>query len=147
MSTADAYSSDHLVLSHFGNCVCSYVETDLSETCFWTLNFECPSVLLFYFGIRPFQISITLSKVNCCSGTNGLTNVSIISLLELFGLNTETITDNAISTRQKQKQKMCVEHTCIHLYASFPQSRLQPCNDLDLRPLTCRVKKIISILM
>ena len=43
MPTEYAYSSGHLVLSHFGTCMCSNVETHLS----WTLNFEHPSVLLF----------------------------------------------------------------------------------------------------
>ena len=30
MPTEDAYSSGHLVLSHFGTCMCSNVETNLS---------------------------------------------------------------------------------------------------------------------
>ena len=49
MPTEDAYSSGHLVLSHFGTCMCSYVETNLSWTCLVSgpLNFEHPSVLLF----------------------------------------------------------------------------------------------------
>ena len=44
-----AYSSGHLVLSHFGTCMCSNVETNLSWTCLvcGLLNFEHPSVLLF----------------------------------------------------------------------------------------------------
>ena len=33
MPTEDAYSSGHLVLSHFGTCTCSNVETNLSWTC------------------------------------------------------------------------------------------------------------------
>ena len=33
MPTEDAYSSGHLVLSHFGTCKCSYVETNISWTC------------------------------------------------------------------------------------------------------------------
>ena len=33
MPTEDAYSSGHLVLSHFGTCMCSNVETNLSWTC------------------------------------------------------------------------------------------------------------------
>ena len=47
--TGDAYSSGHLVLSHFGTCMCSNVETNLSWTCLVSglLNFEHPSVLLF----------------------------------------------------------------------------------------------------
>ena len=51
MPTEDAYSSGHLVLSHFGTCMCSYVETNLSWTCLVSgpLNFEHPSVLLFCF--------------------------------------------------------------------------------------------------
>ena len=49
MPTEDAYSSGHLVLSHFGTCMCSNVETNLSWTCLVSgpLNFEHPSVLLF----------------------------------------------------------------------------------------------------
>ena len=49
MPTEDAYSSGHLVLSHFGACMCSNVETNLSWTCLVSglLNFEHPSVLLF----------------------------------------------------------------------------------------------------
>ena len=49
MPTEDAYSSGHLVLSHFGTCMCSNVETNLSWACLVSglLNFEHPSVLLF----------------------------------------------------------------------------------------------------
>ena len=49
MPTEDAYSSGHLVLSHFGTCMYSNVETNLSWTCLASgiLNFEHPSVLLF----------------------------------------------------------------------------------------------------
>ena len=41
-SPEDAYSSGHLVLSHFGACKCSYVETNLSWTCLVSglLSFE-----------------------------------------------------------------------------------------------------------
>ena len=51
MSAGDADSSGHLVLSHFGHCMCSNVETNLSLTCLFSglLNFEHPSVLLFCF--------------------------------------------------------------------------------------------------
>ena len=51
MPTEDAYSSGHLVLSHFGTCICSNVETNPSRTCLVSgpLNFEHPSVLLFCF--------------------------------------------------------------------------------------------------
>ena len=42
MPTEDAYSSGHLVLSHFGTCKCSNVETNISWTClfldFWVSN-------------------------------------------------------------------------------------------------------------
>ena len=50
MPTGDAYSSGHLVLSHFGTCECSNVETNLSLTCLVSglLSFEHPSVLLFF---------------------------------------------------------------------------------------------------
>ena len=52
MPTGDAYSSGQLVLSHFGTCICSNVETNLSRTCLVSgpLNFEHPSVLLFCFN-------------------------------------------------------------------------------------------------
>ena len=33
MPTEDAYYSGHLALSHFGTCICSNVETNLSWTC------------------------------------------------------------------------------------------------------------------
>ena len=59
-STEDAYSSGHLVLSHFGTCMCSNVETNLSWTCLVSglLNFEHPSVLLFCFwGRTPRPLS------------------------------------------------------------------------------------------
>ena len=51
MQTEDAYSSEHLVLSQFGTCICSNVEANLSWTCLVSglLNFEHPSVLLFCF--------------------------------------------------------------------------------------------------
>ena len=51
MPTEDAYSSGHLVLSHFGTCMCSNVETNLSWACLVSglLSFEHPSVLLFCF--------------------------------------------------------------------------------------------------
>ena len=51
MPAGDADSSGHLVLSHFGTCMCSNVETNLSWTCLVSglLNFEHPSVLLFCF--------------------------------------------------------------------------------------------------
>ena len=49
MPIEDAYSSGHLVLSHFGTCKSSHVETNLSWTCLVSglLSFEHPSVLLF----------------------------------------------------------------------------------------------------
>ena len=40
MTTEDAYSSGHLVLSHFGTCKCSNVETNLSWSCFRTFEFR-----------------------------------------------------------------------------------------------------------
>ena len=49
--TGYTYSSGHLVLSHFGTCMCSNVETSLSWACLVSrlLSFEHPSVLLFCF--------------------------------------------------------------------------------------------------
>ena len=54
MQTDDAYSSGHLVLSHFGTCKCSNIETVLSWTCLVSglLSFEHPSVLLFLLRAR-----------------------------------------------------------------------------------------------
>ena len=59
MLTGDAYSSGHLVLSHFGTCMCSNVETNLSSTCLVSgrLNFEHPSVLLFCSVTWPYTMT------------------------------------------------------------------------------------------
>ena len=64
MPTEDAYSFRHLVLSHFGTCMCSNVETNLSWTCLVSglLNFEHPSVLLFCFPLA-------LMYFVCCKPT------------------------------------------------------------------------------
>ena len=68
MPTGDAYSSGHLVLSHFGTCMCSNVETNLSWTCLVSglLNFEHPSVLLFWslYELKS-RISWRNSKLKC----------------------------------------------------------------------------------
>ena len=40
MPTEDAYSSGHLVLSHFGTCKSSNVENVLNLSCFWTFEFR-----------------------------------------------------------------------------------------------------------
>ena len=59
MPTEDAYSSGHLVLSHFGTCMCYNIKTNLSWTCLVSglLIFEHPSVLfsvlLSHFHISP----------------------------------------------------------------------------------------------
>ena len=60
MPTGDADSSGHLVLSHFGTCMCSKVETNLSFTCLVSglLNFEHPSVLLFCFDIASWACCV-----------------------------------------------------------------------------------------
>ena len=54
MPTEDAYSSGHLVLSHFRTCKCSNVETNISWTCLVSglLSFEHPSVLLFLLNAK-----------------------------------------------------------------------------------------------
>ena len=51
MPTEDAHSSGHLVLSYFGTCMCSNVNTYLSWICLVSglLNFNHPYVLLFCF--------------------------------------------------------------------------------------------------
>ena len=59
MPTEDAYSSGHLVLSHFGTCICSNVETKLSWTCLVSGLFELrtslgTSVLLLRDAESPF---------------------------------------------------------------------------------------------
>ena len=71
MPTEDAYSSGHLVLSYFGTCMCSNVETNLSWTCLVSglLNFEHPSVLLFCFTNNMFltrvqQLQIIQAALN-----------------------------------------------------------------------------------
>ena len=71
MPTGDAYSSGHLVLSHFGTCMCSNVETNLSWTCLVSglLNFEHPSVLLFCFSLHISIVSnLILRTVMCIVG-------------------------------------------------------------------------------
>ena len=62
MPTEDAYSSGHLVLSHFGTCMWSNVETNLSWTCLVSgpLNFEHHSVLLFCFLMNKKKLFMTL---------------------------------------------------------------------------------------
>ena len=62
MPTEGAYSSGHLVLSQFGTCTCSNVETNLSWTCHLSglLSFEHPSVLLFLLSLGYFGITHTL---------------------------------------------------------------------------------------
>ena len=49
MPIEDAYSSRYLVLSHYGTCKCSNIETNLSWTCLVSglLSFEHPSILQF----------------------------------------------------------------------------------------------------
>ena len=51
-------SAGHLVLSHFGTCMCSNVETNLSWTCLVSglLNFEHPSVLLVCFHSVCYRV-------------------------------------------------------------------------------------------
>ena len=60
MPAGDADSSGHLVLSHFGTCMSSNVETNLSWTCLVSglLNFEHPSVLLFCFTYLSISIAL-----------------------------------------------------------------------------------------
>ena len=66
MPTEDAYSSGHLILSHFGACKYSNVETNISWTCLVSglLSFEHPSVLLFLLSISEcyFFISTILAS-------------------------------------------------------------------------------------
>ena len=64
MPTEDAYSSGHLVLSHFGTCKCSNGETNISWTCLVSglLSFEQPSVLLFLLG-EYYDIQIAIDEM------------------------------------------------------------------------------------
>ena len=66
MPTEDAYSSGHLVLSHFGTCKFSNVETILSWPCLVSglLSFEHPSVLLFLYWTKCRQITTLLRLEN-----------------------------------------------------------------------------------
>ena len=63
MPTEDAYSSGHLVLSHFGTCMCSNVETNLSWTCLVSglLNLNTPR----YFSFTVLGKKGTMPNFNC----------------------------------------------------------------------------------
>ena len=70
----------HLVLSHFGTCMCSNVETNLSWTCLVSglLNFKDPSVLLFCIStskVEPIMIYITDRDLKVKNGK--MTNLSL----------------------------------------------------------------------
>ena len=64
MPTEDAYSSGHLVLSHFGTCKCSNVETNVSLACL-------ASGLL--------RVSNIPRYFCCCFGKTSLKNLKTIS--------------------------------------------------------------------
>ena len=68
MPTEDAYSSGHLVLSHFVSCMWFNVETNLSWTCLVSgpLNFEHPSVLLFCLQ----TVLKIVDNIRLCEGIN-----------------------------------------------------------------------------
>ena len=73
MPTGDAYSSGHLVLSHFRTCICSYVETNLSWTCLVSGLFEFrtslgTSVLLGLYVYSPFIVLIAFIKKTVYNG-------------------------------------------------------------------------------
>ena len=57
MPTEDAYSSGHLILSHFGTCKCSNVDTNVSWTCLVSgfLSFEHPLVLQFFLRLKKIH--------------------------------------------------------------------------------------------
>ena len=65
MPTEDAYSSGHLVLSHFGTFKCSNVETNVSLPCLVSglLRFEHPSVLLFLLQKFVYLVQHTLTSL------------------------------------------------------------------------------------
>ena len=66
----DAYSSGHLVLSHFGTCKCSNVETNLSWTCLFSglLSFEHPSVLFFLFVAIQILVNNKIARLTRIDG-------------------------------------------------------------------------------
>ena len=71
MPTEDAFSFGHLVLSHFGTCKCSNVETNFSWTCLVSglLSFEHPTILLFCLGppqLKQVAIFLRISYVFRC---------------------------------------------------------------------------------
>ena len=65
MITGNAFASGHLVLSHFGTCKCSYVETNLSWSCLASglLSFEHPSLLLFCFPHLTWFFGLFTSNI------------------------------------------------------------------------------------
>ena len=82
MPTEDAYSSGHLVLSHFGTCKCSNVETNISWTCLVSglLSFEHPSVLLFL----PWIGLVRLGLNECSTRTLNKNNSYDVDKVEVF---------------------------------------------------------------
>ena len=73
-ATEDAYSSGNLVLSYFGACKCSNVETNPSWICLVSglLSFEHPSVLL---------VCLTMMSSNCfCFGFLSSFNILLSSV-------------------------------------------------------------------
>ena len=75
MPTEDTYSSVHLALFYFENCVCSYVGTNISHACLVSglLSFENPAVLLFYLSDgRDLAIWLPIDKLYFIRVTYGL---------------------------------------------------------------------------
>ena len=73
MPTGDAYSSGHLVLSHFGTCICSNVETNLflNLSCFqtfWVSKSLSTSVLLGLYVYSPFIVLIAFIEKTVYNG-------------------------------------------------------------------------------
>ena len=101
MPTEDAYSSGHLVLSHFGTCKCSNVETNISWTFLVSglLSFEHPSVLLFLLLSRNSKYKLRNSGV-------------LWSLLLLyFPLTSHSIIGSSVS--------MSIKHKPLHWYCTL----------------------------
>ena len=100
MPIEDAYSSGHLVLSHYGTCKCSNVETNVSWTCLVSglLSFEHPSVLLFllpnvfrslWYLCAALEFSISILKIyksplNCYHRVIHVYITSFLKHLEIF---------------------------------------------------------------
>ena len=95
MSTEYAYSFGHLVLSHFGTCKCSNVETNLSCTCLVSglLSFEHPSVLQFCFVLFRF---VSICFVSICFVLFRYVSFRFVSCLFRFAFYRDPISGRSL---------------------------------------------------